>query len=222
MIIRVLYFALLRERLRTESEPLDCPEGTTAAAALELLCARHEIVRAVRRSLQVAVNLELVDGSHVMREGDELALIPPVAGGAASHPRCRLSSEPLVYQEVLDAVTGPGQGGLVLFAGLVRDHNRGHSVVELQYQAYDAMALHAMSKIAAALETELPGTRVAIHHRTGTLAIGELAVLIAASAPHRGEAFTACREAIERLKREVPIWKRELSPDGAEWLDSKP
>ena len=119
---------------------------------------------------------------------------------------------------MIAAVSGPGQGGIVLFAGLVRDHNDGKQVVRLDYEAYDEMAVRKMAEIAARIEAEQPGVRVAMVHRVGSLQIGDLAVILAASAPHRGEAFAACRAAIEALKVEVPIWKKEFSPDGEEWL----
>jgi molybdopterin synthase catalytic subunit len=104
----------------------------------------------------------------------------------------------------------------------VRRHSRGKTIEHLEYEAYAPMAVRVMDEIRARIETELPGTRVAIHHRIGRLAVGEPAVVIAASAPHRAEAFAACREAIEALKRDVPIWKREVADDGAVWIGQGP
>jgi len=216
MQVRVVYFALLRERLKKSEEALELPAGATAEAALDALASRHEVVAGLRRSLLCAVNQALVPADFPLSEGDELALLPPVSGGA--EPRCRISREPLRIEEVLGAVSGPSQGGVVLFCGLVRDHNRGQQVVRLDYEAYDAMAVRSMSAICADIETATPGVRLSMLHRAGSLQIGDVAVLVAASAPHRAEAFSACRQAIERLKAEVPIWKKEFSADGSEWL----
>lgn len=225
MNVRVLYFALLRDRLRRAEDALDLPAGSTVHDALAVLAAREEVIAGLRKNLLLAVNQTLVPGDFPLTEGDELALLPPVSGGAdadpadaAARPHCRISRDPLNPQEVLDAVRGPGQGGVVLFIGLVRDHNRGKSIVRLDYEAYDAMAVRSMSTICRDIEAATPGARLAIVHRVGSLAIGELAVLVAAATPHRAEAFAACRQAIERLKAEVPVWKREFSTDGSEWL----
>lgn len=215
MHVRILYFALLRDRLGRDHETLELPAGSTAHDLLELLAQRSPVIAGARRSLQIAVNQEMVPLSFALSANDEVALIPPVAGGAG---HCRISHEPLQWPEVIDAVSGPGQGGIAVFCGMVRDHNEGKQVTRLDYEAYDEMAQRTMLQIAARIEAEVSGSRVAMVHRVGSLQIGDIAVLVAASAPHRAEAFTACRAAIEALKREVPVWKKEFSPDGPEWL----
>ena len=215
MKISVRYFAHLRERLRREVEWVELADGATVAELLTQLAQAEPLIAASRRSLQVAVNQEFAPPSTRLAEGDEVALIPPVAGGA---PHARISHTPLSYDEVIAAVSAPGQGGIVLFSGLVRDHNDGKQVVRLDYEAFDEMAVRKMAEIATRIESAHPGVRVAMVHRVGSLQIGDIAVILAASAPHRGEAFTACRAAIEALKVEVPIWKKEFSADGSEWL----
>ena len=140
-------------------------------------------------------------------------------------PYCRLSSEPIALQEVIDAVLGAdstGQGALTTFSGIVRDNNLGKQVTRLEYEAYPKMVLSVLARIIEDIERELPGARVAIVHREGVLQVGDVAVVIAASAPHRDAAFQACRDAIERLKADVPIWKKEVSPDGEAWLGMRP
>jgi molybdopterin synthase catalytic subunit len=120
-------------------------------------------------------------------------------------------------------VEGPGRGGLVTFSGIVR--RDGHAlpdVIRLEYEAYAEMALEVLAAIADELERELPGVRVAIHHRVGSLFVGETAVAIAAAAPHRAEAFSACRSAIDRLKERAPIWKKEIGESGEVWLGMGP
>ena len=215
MQVRILYFALLRDRLGRAGDTIELPDGSTAHDLLEALAQKSPVIAGARRSLQLAVNQEMVPLSHPLLANDEVALIPPVSGGAGL---CRISREPLLWQEVIDAVSGPTQGGIAVFCGVVRDHNDGKQVIRLDYEAYDDMAQRTMTQIAARIEAEVAGARVAMVHRVGSLQIGDTAVLVAASAPHRAEAFAACRAAIEALKREVPIWKKELSAEGAEWL----
>lgn len=125
---------------------------------------------------------------------------------------------PLSIDETLALVRRPSAGGLALFVGVVRDENEGRAVTRLEYSAYESMAVREMGRILEEIEREIPGARVAAMHRTGSLEVGDAAVVCAASAPHRGEAFRACRELIDRIKARVPIWKREVGPDGAAWV----
>lgn len=129
-----------------------------------------------------------------------------VAEGA--YPYCRLTDQPLSVDEVLAAVSGPEQGGIVIFVGNVRDHNAGHDVTRLFYEAYPPMVIRTLMSIIGRCEDKAEGVRVAVAHRTGELQIGDAAVVIGASAPHRAEAFDAARMCIELLKQEVPIWKK--------------
>jgi molybdopterin synthase catalytic subunit len=129
-----------------------------------------------------------------------------------------LRASPLSLDEAVAHVTRPGAGGIATFVGVVRDENEGRAVTRLEYSAYEAMAQREMERIATELEGEMPGVVVCALHRTGELLVGDAAVVCAASAPHRGEAFRACRELIDRIKARVPIWKREHGPDGAAWV----
>jgi len=124
----------------------------------------------------------------------------------------------LSVDRAVACVRRPGAGAVVTFLGTVRDSNEGHAVTLLEYEAYAAMARGEMGRIRDELERELPGVRVCLHHRVGALAVGDVAVVCVASAPHRGEAFRACRAAIDRVKERVPIWKREHGPDGPYWV----
>ncbi|HMU39309.1 MAG TPA: molybdopterin converting factor subunit 1 [Pseudomonadota bacterium] len=215
MKVSVRYFALLKERLGKDRETVELPDGASVSELLSRLSERQPFVAASRKAVQVAVNQEFMPETTVLADGDEVALIPPVAGGA---PHVRLSQTPLDPAEVFSAVAAPGQGGIVMFVGIVRDHNEGKEVVRLDYEAYDDMALKKMADLAARIEGEHAGAKVAMVHRVGSLSVGDAAVVLAASAPHRPEAFAACRAAIEALKHEVPIWKKEFSKDGATWL----
>jgi molybdopterin synthase catalytic subunit len=132
--------------------------------------------------------------------------------------RIDLRESPLSLDEVMAHVRRPGAGGIATFVGVVRDESDGRAVTRLDYSAYAAMAKREMTKIADELEKEIEGVRVSAIHRVGPLGVGDAAIICAASAPHRGEAFKACRELIDRIKARVPIWKREYGPDGAAWV----
>jgi molybdopterin synthase catalytic subunit/molybdopterin converting factor small subunit len=226
--ITVLYFAVLRERARRERETVTLAPGSDVAAARAAIARLHPALEPLLPMIQTAVNRVIVPATHALGEGDELALIPPVAGGSsprAGVAKIALGPRPISVDDVVDAVAGGSgeHGGVVTFAGVVR--REGHAlrdVVRLEYEAYTAMALEVMTAIADELEREQPGARVAIHHRVGALAVGETAVVIAAAAPHRAEAFAACRAAIDRLKERAPIWKKEIGEGGEVWLGLGP
>jgi molybdopterin synthase catalytic subunit len=129
-----------------------------------------------------------------------------------------LSGTALSVDAALAAVRHAGAGGVAVFIGMVRDENEGRPVTRLEYEAYAPMALAEMRRICEELAREVDGVNLAVMHRTGDLAVGDIAVVCAASAPHRGEAFAACRKLIDRIKARVPIWKREHGPDGAYWV----
>jgi len=220
MRITLLYFAVFRERLGRADDTLELQPGASVRDAVELLAERHPAIAALRGKFRVAVNEDFTDDDHVLAEGDEVALIPPVAGGAGRH--VRLLDEPLSLDRCVAAVSGPGMGGIVTFTGAVRRHSRGVVVERLEYEAYGSMAIRELTRLCDEIEAELANTKLAVEHRVGRLAIGDVAVVIAAAAPHRAEAFTACRAMIDRLKDRVPIWKKEIAEDGAEWVGLGP
>jgi len=220
--ISVLYFAVFRERIGRDEEPLELPAGATVADAVTALAARHAAIAQLRGKFRVAVNQEFADDDHALADRDELALIPPVAGGSLSGRHVVLTDQTLSLDRCLAAVRGPGMGGIVTFTGMVRLHSRGTTIDHLEYEAYAPMAVKVMTQLCEQIEREIAGARLAVEHRTGRLAIGDVAVVIAAAAPHRAEAFTACRAMIDRLKDRVPIWKKEVGVDGAEWVGLGP
>ena len=130
----------------------------------------------------------------------------------------RIRTEPLSVDEAVDAVRRPSAGAVATFLGVVRDHNEGRAVTLLEYEAYVPMAEKELERIEDEIAREMPGVFVFATHRTGALSVGDLAVVCAASAPHRGEAFVACRELIDRIKARLPVWKREHGPDGPAWV----
>ena len=218
MRVLVRYFAAARECAGTDREELELPDGSNAQDAMTALVAKHPALGPIQNRLRVAVNQEFTDLKTVLPPGAELALIPPVAGGSG---RCAVRSEPITLDEVVRTVSAPEQGGIVTFSGMVRDHSRGRRVLRLKYEAYGPMAERQLEKIADQAKSRF-SAEVAILHRVGDLTVGDVAVVIAAASPHREQAFEACRFAIEELKRDVPIWKKETYVDGVEWVGLGP
>ncbi|MGI9590806.1 MAG: molybdenum cofactor biosynthesis protein [Myxococcota bacterium] len=219
MQITVKLFGSVRETAGVKEMSVELNDGATLADLRERLARDHEIFERLGDRLAASVNFEVEPWERRLADGDEVAFLPPVAGGAE---RCTLSDLPLDPGEVVARVSGPGMGGLVTFIGAVRDHARGARIRHLEYEAYPGMAEQEMERICAAAAERWPGVRVAIAHRVGHLEIGDLAVVIAAAAPHRGEAFEACRFAIDTLKETVPIWKKEFAESGEYWVDDRP
>lgn len=217
MRVTILYFAQLRERRGASSDLLELPADGDVAMALATIAKRHPAVAPHLPRVQVAVNQVVVAATTPLSDGDELALIPPVSGGSTT--RIAVTEAPLQVSGVIDAVVGIDRGGLVTFTGLVRRQGKIPDVVRLEYEAYRAMAEKVLADIADEIEKEIGGARVAIHHRVGSLSVGEAAVVVAAAAPHRAEAFEACRAAIDRLKARAPIWKKEVGENGAAWIE---
>lgn len=218
--ITVLYFAAVAELtgVREESFATDAATVADLARALE---ERHPRLAGRLGQVRFAVNETFVRTGDAIGGGDVIAVIPPVAGGsdvAPSRERVAILREPLSVDRACALVRHPGAGALAVFVGVVRDHSDGMEVEALEYSAYEAMALKEMASIVDELEAELPGVRLAAHHRIGPLAVGEDAVVCAASAPHRDQAFVAGRALIDRIKDRVPIWKREKGPGDARWV----
>jgi MoaE-MoaD fusion protein len=215
MRVTLLYFAAARERAGIPRETVELRDGATAADARDAACAAHPGLRAIAERLRLAVDQEFAPAERPLRDGSEVAFIPPVSGGSGRH---RISDGPLSIDAPLQAVAGTDCGAVVTFVGTVRAQNRGREVVRLDYEAYAEMALRVFARIEEEARSRWPGTRVAIHHRVGTLEPGAISVVIAAASPHRADAFSACRQAIEELKKDAPIWKREHYRDGSQWV----
>jgi molybdopterin synthase catalytic subunit len=219
MQVTVKWFGPLREATGTKELGVRLPDGARLRDLAALLAREHAGFRELAPRLRAAVNQALVEDDPALADGDEVAFLPPVAGGRDEEERCTLSDQPLDVGRVVACVAGPDAGGIVTFVGTVRDLSRGHAIRHLEYEAYPEMARREMEKIADEAAAQWPGARVAMAHRTGRLAIGELAVVIAAAAPHRAEAFAAARFAIDTLKQRVPIWKKEVAEDGEYWVE---
>lgn len=217
--ITLRLFGSLRESLGESTRIVELEAGSRVADLRDWLAARSPLVGQLGHRLATSVNLEIADAERVLRDGDEVAFLPPVAGGDGGGKRCTISERALDEAEVAARVEGPDAGGVVSFVGRVRDHARGHAIEHLVYEAYPEMAEREMEKIVDEAAAHWPGTRVAIAHRVGRLEIGDAAVVVVAASAHRDEAFLACRFAIDTLKVRVPIWKREVATDGAYWVD---
>ena len=206
--VTVRLFAALREQVGSRSLELELPDGATVA---DVWAALQQGVEP--KGLVYAVDRAYVDREVVLADGDEVAVIPPVSGGAF-----RLSEEPLSLEAVAAEVASDDAGAIATFVGTTRAHSRGREVIRLEYEAYEGMAEAEMERIAGFLRERHDVIDVAIHHRVGPVEIGETSVVIAVSAAHRGAAFDACREAIDTLKQTVPLWKKELYVGGEEWI----
>lgn len=219
--VELLYFAIARERAGVASEVFHFETAPSLGQVIEAVYARRPELKPLDRHVRWAVAEDFVrDRETPVPDGATVALIPPVAGGAPE--RVHLTDAPLDPREVEALVTGPDRGGIVTFSGAVRDHTGDHTVTRLEYEAYAPMALKVMATICEEAEAKWPGIHLALHHRVGVLAIGELAVVVAAASPHRAAAFAACQYIIDRLKEDVPIFKKEIRGDGSIWVGLGP
>jgi molybdopterin synthase catalytic subunit len=204
--VTVRLFAGLRERAGWSSRELEGVERVADVwPALDL--------GEEPNGLLYAVNKEYAAPDRELADGDEVALIPPVSGGAF-----KLSSQPLSLDAAVAEVADERAGAIATFTGTTRRQSRGRDVVHLDYEAYEGMAEQVMAEIAAELEERYDLSSIAIHHRIGRVGIGETSVVIAVSAPHRADALAACRDAIDTLKERVPLWKKEVYEGGEEWI----
>ena len=205
MTVRVRLFAGLRERAGWSEREVDAARVADVWPALDLGDEPD--------GLLYAVNKKYASHDDVLADGDEVALIPPVSGGAFL-----LSDEPLSLDRVVDEVRDENAGAIATFTGTTRIESRGRMVTHLDYEAYEGMAEDVMAEIADALMAKYELCAIAIHHRTGRVTIGETSVVIAVSAPHRQDALAACKDAIDELKQRVPLWKKEVYEGGEEWI----
>ena len=227
MKIRLVAFASAAEAIGAGELELEVAEGSRASDLEPVLLERYPELGPIWGRLAVAVDGKIGAEDAPLGEGAEVALLPPVSGGAPVArpvtPRERLTDDPIDARAVAEEVAGPGRGALVVFEGRARDSFEGRAVTGLTYDAYRPMAERVLQRIVSELEAAEPGLAVEICHRLGEVTAGETSVVIAAASPHREAAYRASREALERLKREVPIWKRERFAEGdAVWREAEP
>ena len=218
--VRTRLFARLREQAGADGLDLDLPGGATVADAYEQLRERYPRLEANLDIVRPALNQEFAAWGDPLADGDEIAFIPPVSGGAdGAAVLIEITDAPLDARRIEAAVSHPGAGAICTFTGVVRDNSRGRTVTHLEYEAYAEMAEAEMRRICAEIERRWPMARVAMAHRRGRLEIGEPSVVVAVACPHRGEAIDACRYGIDTLKESVPIWKKEFAADGESWIE---
>ncbi len=242
MKISVLFFGVLKDLAARSGETVDLPEGARVRDLLLHFAHGAPRLQAMLPSLAISVNREYAEIDRALREGDEVALLPPVSGGAPetemsrdklkanAEPKMRgdlpnevrLVREPIDSEAAVKRLQQPSDGAVVIFDGVVRDNTRGRRTLYLDYEAYEAMAQKQMESLAAEARERFAVRGASIMHRVGRLQIGETSVLIVVAAAHRGAAFDACRWIIDTLKKTVPIWKKEYFEDGAVWADGEP
>lgn len=223
MQIRVLFFGMLKDLVGRSSDTVDLPEGARVEDILSYYLRQVPRLQSMLPALALSVNQEYSRSDRALAAGDEVALLPPVSGGAPAPPRgdIRIVREPIATQAVLRALQRPEDGAAVVFEGVVRNHTRGRRTLYLDYEAYELMALKQMQGLAEQARERFGVAGVSILHRLGRLEIGETSVLVVAASAHRSAAFDACRWIIDTLKKTVPIWKKEYFEDGAVWADGE-
>ena len=224
MKIKVLFFGLTHDLTGFDQEQVDLPEGER----LDALCHRYERrfprLREMAESLVTAVNQEVVERTWPLRDGDEVAFLPPVSGGAPDADGVdfyRITREVIPTAELTRQLQAPEDGAVVVFEGIVRDNLHGRKTRYLEYEAYEPMAVRKMEEIGEEARRKFAIDHIGMIHRIGRLEIGETSVAIIVTAAHRGAAFDACRYAIDRLKQVVPIWKKEYFEDGTVWAEGE-
>ena len=233
MRIRVLLFGQLKDIVGQQEQSLDLQPGADLASVVTHYAETFPRFKPLSGAIACSINQEYARASSVLREGDEVGLLPPVSGGkvpVAQPPlginlqseHCAIVREKIAVQELADSIKHPQDGAAAVFEGIVRNNTRGRRTLYLDYEAYESMALHEMEKLALAALQNFKVRDVRIVHRLGRLEIGETSVLIAVASAHRGPAFEACRWLIDTLKKTVPIWKKEHFEDGAVWADGEP
>lgn len=227
MQIRVLFFGLLKDVCGKAAELLDVPPGATAGFVFDHYAALYPGLASLAPNIVIARNQEFTTRNQPLSENDEVALLPPVSGGAtheiadsAGH-YFALTRHPIDPRPIEERLLQGLDGASVTFQGVVRNNTRGRETLRLEYECYEAMAIRMMQEIGRSIAGEFAISRIALVHRLGTLEIGEASVVVVATAPHRRPAFDAALEGINRLKRLVPVWKKEYFADGEVWVEGE-
>jgi molybdopterin synthase catalytic subunit len=229
MRLRVLFFGMLKDLVGRPSEDIDLPDGSDLGAVFERYASRFPRLRELAPSIVAARNQEFAELSAVLTDGDEVAFLPPVSGGLDADPLelesaghyFALTRCPIDTRLVVARLLNGEDGAVVTFEGVVRNNTKGRSTLYLDYECYESMALKMMAKIGVEIAGSYAVSRVAMVHRLGRMLIGEASVAVIVTAPHRKAAFDAALEGINRLKKLVPIWKKEHFVDGEVWVEGE-
>lgn len=218
--ITVKFFARFKQMAGTGSADVSLPDGSTVADLLASLPEQLPNLQLAPERTLLSVNQEFATAETSLKHGDEVGIFPPVSGGTGRN-KFALTAEPITPAETIDMVSYPHTGAVVTFTGVVRNVSKGKSVVSLEYEAYHDMAIAKMEQVAAEARQQWPDiVDIAIVQRIGHLDVGDVAVAIAVSSGHRNQGcFEACQYAIDRLKEIVPVWKKEVGPQGETWIE---
>jgi molybdopterin synthase catalytic subunit len=223
-----LFFGLLKDICGGAEARLDLPPGSTTGSVFDHYAAVFPKLRQMASCIVLARNHEFATPREPLSEGDEVALLPPVSGGSHLHeirdPEGHffaLTRNPIDPRDLETTILQGHDGGIVTFQGVVRNNTRGRATLRLEYECYEAMAIRKMAEIGREIAAQHAISRIAMVHRLGTMEIGEASVVIVVAAPHRKPAFDAALEGINRLKRLVPVWKKEFFADGEVWVEGE-
>lgn len=228
VLVRVLFFGLLKDICGAAEARLDLAPGSTTGSVFDYYAANFPKLRQMASSIVLARNHEFAGPGEALADGDEVAFLPPVSGGSLppeiADPEGHFFA---LTREVIDCralearILQDHDGAVVTFQGVVRNNTRGRATLRLEYECYEAMAIRKMAEIGREIAARFAITRIGMVHRLGTLEIGEASVVIVVAAPHRRPAFEAALEGIDRLKRLVPVWKKEFFADGEVWVEGE-
>ncbi|SPF51911.1 Molybdopterin synthase subunit MoaD / molybdopterin synthase subunit MoaE [Candidatus Sulfopaludibacter sp. SbA4] len=229
MRVRVLFFGMLKDFVGRPGEECDFPDGANLAAIFDSYARRYPVLGDMARSIVMARNQEFAELSTPVQNGDEVAFLPPVSGGASTDPLSiaedgnyfALTRHAIDSRSLIARIMTGSEGAVVTFEGTVRNNTKGRPTLCLDYECYESMALKTMAQIGREIAAAYPVGRVAMVHRLGRLLIGETSVAVIVTAPHRRPAFEAALEGINRLKKLVPIWKKEHFVDGEVWVEGE-
>jgi molybdopterin converting factor subunit 1 len=223
--IRVLFFGLLKDICGVAEDRIELPAGSTAGAVFDHYATAYPKLRQMASSIVLARNHDFATTKEPLAEGDEVALLPPVSGGSFAEIHdpeghfFALTREPIDLRSIETRLLQGCDGASVTFQGVVRNNTSGRPTLRLEYECYEPMAIRKMAEIGREIATQCAISRIGMVHRLGTMGIGEASVAVVVTAPHRKPAFDAALEGINRLKRLVPVWKKEFFEDGEVWVE---
>ncbi len=222
MLVKVLFFGVLKDMVGKAEEWREVAPGTTLGGLFASYSQRYETLQGKRPSILFARNQEFATPDTALCDQDEVAFLPPVSGGSGRDGHIfEIVRQTIDTRGLVERLQRPEDGAVVIFEGVVRNNTKGRPTTHLEYECYEGMAQEQMARIGREIASQFAVGRIGMVHRLGRLEIGEASVVIVATAPHRKPAFEAALEGINRLKREVPIWKKEFFADGAVWVDGE-
>jgi molybdopterin synthase catalytic subunit len=220
--VRVLFFGLLKDVCGRAEDRLELPAGAALRAVFDHYARLFPALSAMAQSVVLARNHEFGDPAETLAEGDEVALLPPVSGGSENDGHFfELTREPIDIRAAEARIVQGIDGAVVTFQGVVRNNTRGRATLRLEYECYEPMAIRKMTEIGREIAGQFAISRIGMIHRLGRMEIGEASVLVVVAAPHRRPAFEAALEGINRLKKLVPVWKKEFFADGEVWVEGE-